>query len=856
MATTRTRDSDDDEQDAGANGVYSFLDVGRQKYGECTVVRFGDASVIIDGSHEGDFKGQEGYDSIPEQLRQVFRRAPPYDVTLMVVTHCHADHVGCLPKLVSEEIIRPRFALLTDRKLGFGRTQDDADAADLADDRTRALAAALREEDASDLADDALQTFIDAVATVESKYAAMVADLRARQVEVIEYRGQPLPQALVDLMRPAHMALLGPSRDQLVLAAEQIAGTNRDAADAVKQALGEDATLSNAELYRRLSNLDRFDDVSNPRGSGMNCQSITLAFGPPGARVLLAGDMQFADPNVAGADGEVAVLRARVRDAGPYRVFKATHHTAHNGQDVDVLGELGNPPIIVHSGGLNDPTHPDPGTLEMLKRRSRSITFARTDRNGLITVRPHLGGERAVTASRGRLNNFTSNAEDPLVSELSATQTSQREAATSKQPQVIIVNLPEGPVDIRVGGVDIVVSGTHVTASKSAAPDPAAAAAPAPTPRRHHPTPSSIRLGAGRQLPPLLFVTNSERLEENIGAREAAVALDAIRAAGHRLCDLAAAPGDPGHTVRALLRSEPNVAGVVIAGGYDVVGAPVVDVLTPQLREALGVNAERDQDHFIVWSDEPFGDIDGDHIAERPVSRVPDARDAALFLTALEAKGVRPSRRFGIRNIVRPFAETVWKSVAGEEPLEVSETFLSSAVQPEHTASSCHYFMLHGTDTDSTLFTGEREDGSGSTLAFAIDRVPATFNGIVFSGCCWGALTVSNKAVDAAGTRSPAPRVAERSIALAYLKAGANAFIGCTGAHYSGPDPDPEDNYAVSLHEAFWQLLPRLGHAASPALFGARMHYGKLLAEHRREPLDVARRLKNRTQFTCLGLGW
>jgi hypothetical protein len=653
-------------------------------------------------------------------------------------------------------------------------------------------------------------------------------------------------------MRPAHLQLLGPSRDQLVLAAAQIAGTNQDAADAVQQALGEDATLTNAQLYRRLANLDRFDDVSNPRGSGMNCQSITLAFGPPDARVLLAGDMQFADPNVAGADDEVAALRERVRNAGPYRVFKATHHTAHNGQDVDVLGELGDPPIIVHSGGLNDPTHPDPGTLEMLKRRSRSITFARTDRNGLITVRPHLAGERAVKASRGRLNNFTSNAEDPQATE---PEVSREESITASQrPQVVIVNLPDGPVDIRVSGVDIVVSGSRVTTSTAAASE--RAPVPSPAPRRSRATPSSIRLGAGRRLPPLLFVTNSARLEENIGAREASVALDAIRAAGQRLCDLAAAPGDPGHTVRALLRSDPNVAGVVIAGGYDVVAAPIVDVLTRELRETLGVNADRDQDHFVVWSDEPFGDIDGDHIAERPVSRVPDARDATLFLTALEVKGVQPSSRFGIRNIVRPFAETVWKSVAGEEPLEVSETFLSSAVLPEHTQSSCHYFMLHGTDTDSTLFTGEREDGTGSTVAFAIDRVPATFNGIVFSGCCWGALTVSSKAVDASDSRAPAPRVAERSIALSYLKAGANAFIGCTGAHYSGPDPDPEDNYAVSLHEAFWQLLPRLGHAASPALFGARMQYGKLLAEHRREPLDVARRLKNRAQFTCLGLGW
>jgi len=844
MTNSITRNADD-----AARGVYHFLDVGALKYGECTLVRFGDIAVLIDGSHEKDFDGQDGYDSVPDQLREIFGHDAPFDISLLVVTHGHADHIGCLPALVSAGVIRPRFALITDQKLGFGRSQDDADAPDLRDERTRALAAALREEDASDLDDVALQDFIDTVKTVESKYRAMVRDLRNKGVRVIEYRGRSLPSELVELMRPTNMTLLGPSGDQLVLAASQIASTNKDAADAVSEALKRDAGLSDVRLYRSLIDLDAFDDVRNPRGSGMNCQSITLAFGPPGARALLAGDMQFTDPNVTGAADEVARLRQRVVAAGPYRLFKTTHHTSHNGQDDGLLSELGEPALVVHSGGLHDATHPDPGTLGMLKALRPRITFARTDRNGRITVRPHLDGLDAVQVTRGRLNNFTPNGEDPLVAEPAAPAAAAVPPARQGGAQVIIVNLPDHFVDLTVAGVQIRGGGTG-PAPAPARPDDEPARRRTPVP-----APPSIALAGGRALPRLLFVTNSERLAHNIGSDEAAVALSAIRAARQPLCDLATTPGDPARTVRALLRSDVNVAGVVILGGYDVVAAPIVDVLSPRLRRELGANADRDHDRFLVWSDEPFGDIDGDHIAERPVSRVPDARDATLFLTALQAKPPRPAQRFGVRNVARPFANDVWNSVSGDGGLEVSEDFLSTDVKPEHAVSSYQYFMLHGDAVDATEFTGETDVG-GSTRAFTIDRVPRAFSGVVFSGCCWGALTVSERAVDAMPGRAPAPRVAERSIALSYLKAGANAFIGCTGAHYSGPDPDPDENYAAPLHEAFWKMLARFEHAASKALFGARQYYGALLAANRYQPLDQARRLKNRAQFTCLGLGW
>src|SRR5262249_23244720 len=162
------------------------------KYGECILVSFGAINVLIDGSHEKDFAGRDGYISIPDQLRSIFKSDPPFDINLLVVTHGHADHVGCLPALIDANIIRCRWALVTDPKLGFGRPLPRfGRSSDLMSPRRRVLAAALREEDASDLSDPELQEFLDAAATVEERYTNMLAALREKETRVIRYQGGP-----------------------------------------------------------------------------------------------------------------------------------------------------------------------------------------------------------------------------------------------------------------------------------------------------------------------------------------------------------------------------------------------------------------------------------------------------------------------------------------------------------------------------------------------------------------------------------------------------------------------------------------------------------------------------------------
>ncbi|SOD24101.1 Metallo-beta-lactamase superfamily protein [Variovorax sp. YR752] len=864
--------------DTRALGEYHFLDVGDQQYGECIVVIFGDVRILIDGSHQGDFRGRNGHKSIPDQLAEIFREPAPHRISMVVVTHGHADHIGCLPDLVSNDVIVPEWAFITDPQMGFGRDSQDAIPHDALSDPSQRLVAALREEDASGLSDGELRDFIDAAASVESRYADFIAHLKEKRTKIVLNIGEKLPAELLRLLRPTGFTFLGPTQEQLLLCWNQIAKTNKDAKDAADALLRADATLDEVSLYREIVSHDpKFDDStdSGGRGNGMNCQSITLAFGPKNERVLLAGDMQFAEPGVKGADDEMARLRESVVRAGPYKVFKTTHHTSHNGQDDDFLTKLGDPPIIVHSGGINDPSHPYPSVLELLKGRRSTIKFARTDRNGHIIVRPHLDVAEAIEKSSGRLNDFSDNVKDmESMAEPAgngpAAQATFEQAQPISQPvsqpisasQVIIINLPAGLVDMTVAGVEIVVRAPRddrSVARTSGWPTPPAPDRPQRGGGRIRQA-ADFRFAGGRNLPSLLFVTNANALAKNIGSAETDKALSAIRAAGHDICEVDGSAPDAVNIVRGRLSSKQSTKGVVLLGGYDVVPCNVVNVLSPSLGAALGSRViEIDDDHFIVWSDELYGDVDEDRVGEIPVSRIPDGRDSVAFLNALAAPGVNGGgiERFGVRNIARPFAETAWGVMAGRRSLNVSEAFLTSDAEPEHLDSALHYFMLHGDWRDGRTFYGELGNQAGYTNAFAVGNVPKQASGVIFSGCCWGALTVSQRAKDA-GAAPIAPRVVERSIALSYLMAGASAFVGCTGAHYSGANSDPNVNYAALMHRSFWSELPTRGYSASSALHFARQAYSADLAERADslEPVDLARRLKNRSQFTCLGLGW
>jgi hypothetical protein len=366
--------------------------------------------------------------------------------------------------------------------------------------------------------------------------------------------------------------------------------------------------------------------------------------------------------------------------------------------------------------------------------------------------------------------------------------------------------------------------------------------------------PTSLGQGqfaSGRELPKLLFATHPGRLAQNIGVTEADRIMKMIRSSGQEIYEIREDTSPYNEVAQASRNNE----GVVLIGGYDVLPAARLDVLESQLRQLIGHTA--DLDDFIVWSDEAYGDDDGDGIAERPVSRVPDAHDANLIRTALCSAGSKCNtgtqiQRFGIRNVKRPFAEQVFKHLDGLAELLVSEPIRARNVNPADVAVEAVYFMLHGADVDTSRFWGERVSG-GPLEAFNVEMVPLACASVVLAGCCWGALTVRTKAAEHVPGDPIHPVPVASSIALKLLGAGASAFVGCTGSHYS---PMIDGGYfGGPMHSAFWADI-KSGNQPAKALFNAKKAYALGMPHGRNTPMELAIEMKILREFTCLGLGW
>jgi hypothetical protein len=362
-----------------------------------------------------------------------------------------------------------------------------------------------------------------------------------------------------------------------------------------------------------------------------------------------------------------------------------------------------------------------------------------------------------------------------------------------------------------------------------------------------------LRVADGRRLPRLLVVTSAPALARNIGQAESEAVLDALRASGVVLYDelpdgLTESP-PAASLVRQQLQQHRDVEGVVLLGGHDIVPSQVLDCLPPEVRRALPGSS--DPDEFIVWSDEIYGDREGDELPEVPVSRIPDGKSASLVFAALQA-GERPIEdRSGVRNVARPFAEQIFKSLPGRRSLLVSQptTFTS----PEYDLDTDQvYFMLHGDYVDGTRFWGEGVDDN--VEAVNLRNVPKGAGRVVFAGCCWGALFTDTPASSVVRNRPFGQRTADSSLALSFLQQGARAFVGCTGAHYSPVDP-PFKYFGGPMHEAFWRRIHQ-GAPPAKALFDAKIEYYQGMPHGQRGMLSRAIEYKIWRQYTCLGLGW
>lgn len=838
-----------------------LLDVGADKYGDCILCEIGEMRILIDGSHPSDFRPRSGHRSIPQQL-EAFLGAPPFELDLLVVTHAHADHIGCLPALVTGGTLKTKWALLADPALGWGRDPDSHRVGNPTDE-AEVLAAALREENHDNERDEVLERFLLDAANLEDSYHAMIARLQEDRAQVVLF-GRDDHRVVEEAFGAIGMRVLGPTPEHLRLCSQRIERAGRDDLGAISDFLGSRDELKGDWIaaYRALSGTD-----GGSIGAAINNQTIVLRFDYQGRKLLFTGDMQFASPDVSGLETEMTELRRRIKEDGPWTFVKVAHHGSYNAFNESVLEEMGATRYYGISTGEQSMAHPHPSTLAMLDAQRQNLKWARTDRNRAVTF--DFSAQRAqIALERGEINDPHPNARDeflPLVAPNRENRSSEIQGSASRTEVE-----PQSSSPPSTGGRDDIVEvitrvprvATRVTVSIEVQPldNPPPVAKISRVPdggTLPSLDPKAPRVGGGRVLPPLLFVTNREALAHNIGVNEAALALQGVREGGHMLIDDAPSSVEASEVapfVGRKLKENPSLRGVVILGGYDVVPAQRLDALPPHLRRIL--SRRSDPDNFVVWSDALYGDTDGDGFPELPVSRVPDGKSAALVWAALQARSPQQDEATstecqGVRNKRRPFAEEVFSAMGGRNPM-LSSGPATCEHPPLSLNASKIYLMLHGDHADGSRFWGE--DVSGGIEAINLSNLPLQCEGTVFTGCCWGALTSEEPAAWAPHNAPVRVKTPETSLALGFLARGVQAFVGCTGAHYS-PVVPPLDHYGGPLHRAFW-IHYDAGFGPAESLLAAKIEFLKGMPHGQTAPSGRAIEHKILHQYTCLGLGW
>lgn len=406
--TTRRRSSSSRARAGDGNGLrIHLLDVGTQQYGDCILCELDSRYILIDGGHPSDFRGTTGHRSIPAQLETIFGHPAPFPIDLLVATHCHLDHIGCLPDLVAHDL-KVKWALVADEKLGFPSAQDMG--GDSEENPAYRLVAALTEENYADSVDDAgINQLLQDAARLDVRYSEML-DQLDKEGTLIRYRGlgldtpdlKKLEKAFVDF----GLEILGPTKNQLEICRDYLKSAAQDIAGQLAPMADDLNPETEANLYRRLANQQSAADQQDRQGPGAakNDQSIVLKFAVGKHTLLFTGDMQFADAQVPKLDDDMSALLKHVDEMGPYTFVKLAHHGSDNGLDADVLKGWEKTVSFGCSSGTKDKTHPNAKVLKLLKQDSDNIEWARTDKNGMITIEFD-GDKPTMEVSRGKLND-------------------------------------------------------------------------------------------------------------------------------------------------------------------------------------------------------------------------------------------------------------------------------------------------------------------------------------------------------------------------------------------------------------------------------------------------------------------
>lgn len=367
-------------------------------------------------------------------------------------------------------------------------------------------------------------------------------------------------------------------------------------------------------------------------------------------------------------------------------------------------------------------------------------------------------------------------------------------------------------------------------------------------------------LAGGRPLPPLLFVTTPAALEQ-FGVSE-----DELRAAlpsPHRLRVIASSTSaaDAARAVWRNLPPRPAPEGVVLLGNYDTLRAQLVRTFSEDM--APDVSMQDEDDHYVAWNDDHFGDRNNDGFPELPVSRIPAGVTLSRALQAAPEAGApsRPLwRSFRIDKFA--YAETIYKEQPDSSTIAMLNFKKDTAhlVKKNGIAADRVFYATHADYDDIHAFKTFED-----IPVVKATQVPDSDGAVVLASCCYSATIVKNGPLTAATSGSPVISRLQpgESMALTYVDKGVQAYVGFTAKVWV-PDQAPFDFFAGPLHRAFWhnvlvrELPPARALFEAKATFILGMPYdnpnvddGELSAA-----TSIAKHLKDYWSVTCLGLGW
>ena len=346
-----------------------LLDVGRPRFGDALLCRSGGKTILIDGAHR-QVGTPKSYDLLLSQLRSLLD-APrgPIPLDLLIVSHAHADHIGCLPDLIQDEIVVPRWSLLTS-PTDAGLDPQTIAAAETVGFKDAYLS--LREE--SDDGDDPVEG--QASSDLPERYSGMFTKL-GELGRVVRSGSESGYSELQDSFADIGMHILGPTPKMIEATRGQIAVATQTLT--ALRALADDEGMSLA------SEKSQIRQIAWDLRSQVNMQSVVMTLDSGGGRSLFTGDCQFGMPTHAGAIAQEAdAMFDVIRSGRPYAFVKMPHHGSENGLTKPLLNELVSTGLFGISTGWSSKDHPDPDVLNALA--ANHSQFERTDQNGQVQV--------------------------------------------------------------------------------------------------------------------------------------------------------------------------------------------------------------------------------------------------------------------------------------------------------------------------------------------------------------------------------------------------------------------------------------------------------------------------------------